>query len=181
MSEMPPFLQPMLAKLSALPVEQSLWAFEVKWDGVRAIDSQSDRLHGPLPRAGRPGRDARVPLGDTRRGDRLVRRSRPAELPGPRFSLWPTARSQMSHTDQKHPSHRPRPRHSFKLRPLFTAVVFSLLALYLAQIAVRESVEGHVSTSRSWYTAIVIAALALLAAWRAIRSWRRLINPHASR
>jgi bifunctional non-homologous end joining protein LigD len=35
--EMPEFVEPMLAKSSALPREESEWAFEVKWDGVRAI------------------------------------------------------------------------------------------------------------------------------------------------
>jgi bifunctional non-homologous end joining protein LigD len=37
MSEMPPFVKPMLAKLSTLPADESRWAFEVKWDGIRAI------------------------------------------------------------------------------------------------------------------------------------------------
>ena len=35
--EMPEFVEPMLARLSTLPAEDSDWAFEVKWDGVRAI------------------------------------------------------------------------------------------------------------------------------------------------
>lgn len=35
--EIPEFVEPMLARLSALPAEESDWAFEVKWDGVRAI------------------------------------------------------------------------------------------------------------------------------------------------
>jgi bifunctional non-homologous end joining protein LigD len=34
---MPSFVKPMLAKLSKLPSDESLWAFEVKWDGIRAI------------------------------------------------------------------------------------------------------------------------------------------------
>jgi bifunctional non-homologous end joining protein LigD len=34
---MPEFIQPMLAGLSTLPADESAWAFEVKWDGVRAI------------------------------------------------------------------------------------------------------------------------------------------------
>jgi bifunctional non-homologous end joining protein LigD len=43
--EMPEFVQPMLARLSTLPVEQSEWAFEVKRDGVRAIThSQPGRI-----------------------------------------------------------------------------------------------------------------------------------------
>jgi ATP-dependent DNA ligase len=36
MTSMPSFVKPMLAKLSALPVDESQWAFEVKWDGIRA-------------------------------------------------------------------------------------------------------------------------------------------------
>jgi bifunctional non-homologous end joining protein LigD len=34
---MPEFVQPMLARLATLPADDSNWAFEVKWDGVRAI------------------------------------------------------------------------------------------------------------------------------------------------
>jgi bifunctional non-homologous end joining protein LigD len=42
---MPDFTAPMLAKLSTLPPDQSQWAFEVKWDGVRAIThSEPGRL-----------------------------------------------------------------------------------------------------------------------------------------
>ena len=44
--EMPEFIAPMLAKLSTLPPEESNWAFEVKWDGERAIaHSQPGRIH----------------------------------------------------------------------------------------------------------------------------------------
>jgi bifunctional non-homologous end joining protein LigD len=35
--EMPDFTEPMLARLATLPANESAWAFEVKWDGVRAI------------------------------------------------------------------------------------------------------------------------------------------------
>jgi bifunctional non-homologous end joining protein LigD len=43
--EMPDFIKPMLAKLSALPSDEREWAFEVKWDGVRAIaHSQPGRI-----------------------------------------------------------------------------------------------------------------------------------------
>jgi len=43
--EMPDFITPMLAKLSKLPADESDWAFEVKWDGVRAIaHSQPGRI-----------------------------------------------------------------------------------------------------------------------------------------
>jgi bifunctional non-homologous end joining protein LigD len=42
---MPEFVRPMLAHLSTLPAEDSSWAFEVKWDGVRAIAcSQPGRI-----------------------------------------------------------------------------------------------------------------------------------------
>jgi bifunctional non-homologous end joining protein LigD len=37
MRRLPPFVMPMLAKLSTLPADESHWAFEVKWDGIRAI------------------------------------------------------------------------------------------------------------------------------------------------
>jgi bifunctional non-homologous end joining protein LigD len=44
--EIPELVEPMLAKLSALPAAESDWAFEVKWDGVRAIArSQPGRIH----------------------------------------------------------------------------------------------------------------------------------------
>jgi bifunctional non-homologous end joining protein LigD len=43
--EIPGFIQPMLARLSMLPADESKWAFEVKWDGVRAITrSQPGRI-----------------------------------------------------------------------------------------------------------------------------------------
>jgi len=43
--EMPESVAPMLAKLSTLPADESKWAFEVKWDGVRAIThSEPGRL-----------------------------------------------------------------------------------------------------------------------------------------
>jgi bifunctional non-homologous end joining protein LigD len=43
--EMPERVEPMQARLSTLPHEESEWAFEVKWDGVRAIAySQPGRI-----------------------------------------------------------------------------------------------------------------------------------------
>jgi bifunctional non-homologous end joining protein LigD len=43
---MPEFVQPMLARVSTLPADDSGWAFEVKWDGVRAIAcSRPGRIH----------------------------------------------------------------------------------------------------------------------------------------
>ncbi len=44
-TEMPERVEPMQARLSTLPHEESEWAFEVKWDGVRAIAySQPGRI-----------------------------------------------------------------------------------------------------------------------------------------
>lgn len=44
--EMPEFVEPMLARLSTMPPADSDWAFEVKWDGVRAIAySRPGRIH----------------------------------------------------------------------------------------------------------------------------------------
>ena len=43
--EMPSAVEPMLARLSTMPADEDRWAFEVKWDGVRAIaHSQPGRL-----------------------------------------------------------------------------------------------------------------------------------------
>ncbi len=43
---MPEFIAPMLARLSKLPADQQRWAFEVKWDGVRALTrAEPGRLH----------------------------------------------------------------------------------------------------------------------------------------
>jgi hypothetical protein len=61
-----------------------------------------------------------------------------------------------------------------KSRSFLSAVVFSAFAIYSAQIVVKELVEGHVSTSRSWRAVVVIGVLALVAAWRAVRSWRKV-------
>jgi bifunctional non-homologous end joining protein LigD len=45
-AEMPPFVEPMLARLSTMPPDEAQWAFEVKWDGVRAIArSEPGRIH----------------------------------------------------------------------------------------------------------------------------------------
>jgi bifunctional non-homologous end joining protein LigD len=44
-TEMPAFVEPMLARLSTMPKDEERWAFEVKWDGVRAIaHSEPGRL-----------------------------------------------------------------------------------------------------------------------------------------
>lgn len=36
-TEMPDIVEPMLARLSTMPPDESRWGFEVKWDGIRAI------------------------------------------------------------------------------------------------------------------------------------------------
>ena len=44
-TELPDVVEPMLARLSTMPRDEAAWAFEVKWDGVRAIArSQPGRL-----------------------------------------------------------------------------------------------------------------------------------------
>ncbi|HEX4807184.1 MAG TPA: DNA ligase D [Conexibacter sp.] len=44
--EMPDAVEPMLARLSTMPADESRWGFEVKWDGVRAIArSEPGRIH----------------------------------------------------------------------------------------------------------------------------------------
>jgi hypothetical protein len=58
--------------------------------------------------------------------------------------------------------------------PLLRLLVVSVMALYLASIVLKEFVEGHVSLSRSLRVTVVIGLLALVAAWRAAHSCRRL-------
>jgi bifunctional non-homologous end joining protein LigD len=44
-TDIPDVVEPMLARLSAMPPDESRWAFEVKWDGIRAIArSQPGRI-----------------------------------------------------------------------------------------------------------------------------------------
>ena len=80
-----------------MPVDEAAWAFEVKWDGVRALGSIRDgelrpaqlerqRHHDPLPGAGRRRGPADGPLGRARRRGRAPRRERSTRLrdaPGP--------------------------------------------------------------------------------------------------
>jgi hypothetical protein len=61
-----------------------------------------------------------------------------------------------------------------------SAVGFSLIAIYLASIVVKEAAEGHISTARSWHVSVEIGILALLAAWRAVRWWSRLLAARRS-
>ena len=81
----------MLARTGPLPPDDGRWAYEIKWDGVRAIAFvQGGRLiaarpHGarhqrPLPRAAPARRGARRARGRARRRGRRVRRRAP-ELP----------------------------------------------------------------------------------------------------
>lgn len=45
-AELPDFVEPMLARLSTMPADESGWAFEIKWDGIRAIArSEPGRIH----------------------------------------------------------------------------------------------------------------------------------------
>ncbi len=50
--EMPEFIRPMLARLSTLPADESDWAFEVKWDGIRAITHSRPGRIGFISRNG---------------------------------------------------------------------------------------------------------------------------------
>ena len=62
---------------------------------------------------------------------------------------------------------------SAKGRVTLSAIALSLIAVYLAYIVTKEAVEGHISTSRSWFASVVIGGLALLAASQATRCWRK--------
>lgn len=76
--EMPGFIQPMLARLSTLPANESEWAFEVKWDGVRAITHSQP---GRIGFASRNGNDITAAYPELRALNRALG-SRPAILDG---------------------------------------------------------------------------------------------------
>lgn len=59
-----------------------------------------------------------------------------------------------------------------RARSVLGAVLASVIAIYLAQIDVKELIEGHIGSARSWHVAIEIGILAGLAAWLAVRLWR---------
>jgi hypothetical protein len=66
---------------------------------------------------------------------------------------------------------------SAKGRAALSAIALSLIAVYLASIVTKEAVEGHISTSRSWFASVVIGGLALLAVSQATRCWRKAKEP----
>ena len=82
----------MLATPATVPPEDGGWAFEIKWDGVRALAYCEERRAShlvaarrgrepPLPRADGAPRRARRAGGDPGRRGSRVRRRRPAQLP----------------------------------------------------------------------------------------------------
>ena len=83
---MPAKVAPMLARAGTLPRDDDRWAFEIKWDGVRAIaylqpgslrlESRNLRRdHRQLPGAGAARPRARLAPGRARRRDRRLRRA----------------------------------------------------------------------------------------------------------
>ncbi len=57
--EMPDFVLPMLARLSVLPTgEEDRWAYEVKWDGMRAIARSEPEWHAGSRSESKPGSQA---------------------------------------------------------------------------------------------------------------------------
>ncbi len=98
---MPAAVAPMLASPGPLP-EGDAWAFEVKWDGVRALCHNDPRAaraalahgtgrHRGLSRARRDDACAARAPGDPRWGDRRLRRRGTPQLPG---AAAPDARAQ---------------------------------------------------------------------------------------
>ena len=88
---MPEKVVPMLARLADLPSDPQRWAFEVKWDGVRALAySEPGRLRlearsgnditKRYPELAPPQPRAELAQRDPRRRDRRVRRPGPSEL-----------------------------------------------------------------------------------------------------
>ena len=90
---MPERLAPMLARSGGLPADDRRWAYEIKWDGVRAIAYSTPgelRLESrnlkditvQYPELSRLNRALSSHSADSRRGDRRPRRGRPAQLRG---------------------------------------------------------------------------------------------------
>jgi bifunctional non-homologous end joining protein LigD len=67
--EMPGLIRPMLARLSTLPADQAKWAFEVKWDGVRAITRSQP---GRISFASRNGNDVTMAYPELRAMNRAL-------------------------------------------------------------------------------------------------------------
>ncbi len=100
-SRLPEGIVPMLARAGDLPPDDG-WAFEIKWDGVRAIayaeggrlqpaQPQPDEHHAALPGAARARPRARHPQRGARRRGRLLR-GRPAVIPAPAAAHAPDER-----------------------------------------------------------------------------------------
>ena len=90
---LPELVRPMLATAGRASRADDDWAYEFKWDGVRAVVyvdggrirhlvADRPRRDGLLSRAAGPGRGARIAPGRPRRRDRGPRRQGPAELRG---------------------------------------------------------------------------------------------------
>ena len=117
----------MLAALGTLPTDDAAWAYEFKWDGIRAIGA---RRWGPhpahiaqrqrpervrFPRTPRPRRALRIPPGRDRRRDRGLRRPGPSPVP---------------EAAATHPRRRRNPRRpAWRPSSLCVYVIFDLLYL----------------------------------------------------
>ena len=125
---MPEKLEPMLARTGPLPRDDGRWAFEIKWDGVRAIAFVQG---GRLVLQARSGRDvtARYPelrplaealgraRGRPRRRGRRVRR-RAAELPEAPGPHAPHLRARRAAARARRPRALHRVRPALPRRPL---------------------------------------------------------------
>ena len=113
---MPERVVPMLARAGELPARRRGWAYEIKWDGVRAIAYcepgrlrlQSRNLHditASYPELGAAEPRAGLAPRGARRRDRRARRARAAELRRARSSACTSAR-------RRGPARSPRARPS---------------------------------------------------------------------
>ena len=125
---MPEELEPMLARTGPLPPDDGRWAFEIKWDGVRAIafvqggrlalQARSGRdVTRALPGAAAARGGARRARGRARRRGRRVRR-RAAELPEAPGPHAPDLRARRAAARARRPRALHRVRPALPRRPL---------------------------------------------------------------
>ncbi len=126
---MPEALTPMLARLGDLPADERGWAFEIKWDGVRAlafstpghirfVTPHGQRHERPLSRAAPAQPGAGHARGDPRRRGRGLRRGGPPELRAPAVAHPPDGRVARAPRGEGAPGHVHRVRPAVARRPL---------------------------------------------------------------
>jgi bifunctional non-homologous end joining protein LigD len=168
---MPERIEPMLARSGPLPREDGRWAYEIKWDGVRAIAFVEG---GRVRLQTRTGRDVTARYPELRAMGRALG-SREAVLDGEVVSLGPDGRPSFQRLQSRmHLTSEPAVRRLSEREPV-TYIAFDLLFLdgrslmgepYLAR---REALASLGLAGRAWQAPAhhVGDGAALLAASRA--------------